>query len=86
MSDVVDDNVKNAVISTRIYKSEQASWGKLKETSPEKYSQTNHAYAQQGADAWLSDGSTGSKYQGGGGVIEYVDVQGKLAKRNPRDC
>lgn len=83
MSNVIDDNVKNAVISTRIYQSEQSSWNKLKEENPEKYSQTNHAYSKQGADAWLNDGATGSTYNGGGGVIEYVDVQGKLAKEIP---
>lgn len=83
MSQVVDDNVKNAVISTRIYQAEQSAWQKLQEESPEKYSQINHAYASQMSDAWLGDGKTGSTYRGGGGVIEYVDVEGKLSTKIP---
>ena len=83
MSQVVDDNVKNAVISTRIYQSEQAAWQKLKDENPEKYSEINHAYAGRASDYWLSDGKTGSVYKGGGGVIQYVDVQGKLSEKIP---
>lgn len=83
MSDVVDDNVKNAVISTRIYRAEQAAWQKLRDENPEKYSETNHAFANQAANQWLLDGQTGSKYNGGGGVIEFSDVQGKLAEQIP---
>jgi len=83
MSNVVDDNVRNAVISTKIYQSEQAAWAKLRDENPEKYSEVNHAYSRQGADAWLNDGGTGTVYNGGGGTIQYVDVGGKLAKEIP---
>ena len=83
MSQVVDDNVMNAVYSTRVYKGEQAAWSQLKQNKPEKYSEVNHAYASRASQAWLNDGQTGSKYNGGGGVIEYVDVQGKLASKIP---
>lgn len=84
MSSVVDDNVRNAVISTKVYQTEQAAWSKLKEDDPEKYSQVNHAYAGQISNEWLNDGETGTKYRGGGGVIEYTDVQGKMAAEIPK--
>lgn len=83
MSQVVDDTVLNAVMSTRVYQSEQAAWSKLRQDNPEKYSEVNHAYASRAANAWLNDGQTGSSYGGGGGVIEYVDVQGKLSEKIP---
>lgn len=83
LTDVVDDNVKNAVLSTRIYRSEQAAWDKLREEKPDKYNEANHAYAMQGANAWLNDGKTGSKYKGGGDVIEYVDLSEKIMKNLP---
>lgn len=83
MGSVIDDRVKNAVVSTRIYQSEQAAWSKLREDNPEKYSQVNHAYASQAPNAWLNDEQIGSKYRGGGGVIEYQDVQGKLSEKIP---
>lgn len=83
MGQVVDDNVTNAVISTRMYRSEQAAWNKLKQESPDKYSEINHAYASQAPNAWLNDGNVGSRYNGGGGVIEYTDVQGKLSEKIP---
>lgn len=83
LSDVVDDNVKNAVLSTRIYRSEQAAWDKLREEKPDKYNEANHAYAMQGANSWLNDGKTGSKYNGGGEVIEFVDLSKKIMDNLP---
>lgn len=83
LTDVVDDNVKNAVLSTRRYRSEQAAWDKLKEDDPEKYSQLNRNYAMQGANSWLNDGKVGSEYKGGGGVIEFVDLSEKIMDNLP---
>jgi hypothetical protein len=84
LTDVVDDNVKNAVLSTQVYRSEQAAWDKLKEEKPDKYNQANHAYAMQGSNAWLNDGKVGSKYNGGGDVIEYTDLSKKIMDNLPK--
>lgn len=83
LEEVVDDNVANAITSTALYRQEQKAWKKLKEENPDKYSQVNHAYAHQNADAWLSDGQVGSKYRGGGGVIEYQDLSKKIMDNLP---
>jgi hypothetical protein len=74
MGQVVDDNVKNAVLSSKIYRGEQAAWKKLQEDEPDKYARQNYEFAQQRAQSWLADGEVGKKYNGGGGVIEFVDV------------
>jgi hypothetical protein len=74
MGQVLDDNVKNAVLSSKIYRNEQSSWKKLQEDDPDKYARQNYEFAQQGAQSWLADGQAGSKYNGGGGIIEFVDV------------
>ena len=74
MGQVIDDNVKNAVLSSKIYRNEQSSWKKLQEDDPDKYARQNYEFAQQRAQGWLADGKAGSKYNGGGGVIEFVDV------------
>jgi len=74
MGQVVDDNVKNAVLSSKIYRREKSAWKKLQEDDPDKYAKQNYEFAQQRAQSWLADGEVGSSYNGGGGVIEYVDV------------
>lgn len=83
LSEVIDENVMNAVVSTKVYRSEQQAWAKLKEDDPDKYNQVNHSYAHQASEDWLSNQKVGDKYKGGGGVIEYQDVQGKLNKELP---
>ena len=74
MGQVLDENVKTAVLSSKVYRNEKAAWNKLKEDNPDKYAEQNYQFAQQGAQSWLSDGKVGSAYNGGGGVIEYIDV------------
>lgn len=83
LTQTIDDNVRNAVIGTRLYRSEQADWKKLKEDSPEKYSDLNYNYAMQGAQAWLTDGKAGTKYGGGGGTIEFIDLSKKIMENLP---
>jgi hypothetical protein len=75
---VADDNVKNAVFSTKLYRAEQAEWDKIRKDSPEKYSETNHAYASRVSKQWLADQTVGKRYTGGGGFIEYRDLSKKL--------
>ncbi len=81
VSEVVDDNVKNAVLSTKVYRSEQAEWAKKQEEEPELYSEDNYQYAMRGANAWLNDEKVGTKYNGGGGFIAY-DNYGKRVQDN----
>lgn len=83
LSEVVDEPIKNAVLSTKLLRSEQAAWKKLHEDSPELYNPTNQAYAMQNANAWMEDGKVGSKYGGGGGVIEYEDLSKKIMDNLP---
>jgi hypothetical protein len=81
VSEVVDDNVKNAVLSTKVYRSEQAEWAKKQEEEPDLYSEDNYQYAMRGANAWLNDEKVGTKYNGGGGFIAY-DNYGKRVQDN----
>ncbi len=81
VAEVVDDNVKNAVLSTKVYRSEQAEWAKMQEEKPELYSEDNYQFAMRGANAWLNDGKYGTKYNGGGGFIAY-DNYGKRVQDN----
>ena len=78
INQVADENVKNAVFSTKLYRAEQAEWEKVKKDNPEKYSQLNHAYANRTASSWLNDDTVGKRYNGGAGFIEYRDLSKKL--------
>jgi hypothetical protein len=78
LTEVVDDNVKNAVLSTRVYRAEKSVWDKKKVEKPDEYSEDNYQYAMRGANAWLNDGQTGSKYNGGGGFIAYDNYDKRL--------
>lgn len=84
LSEVVDEPTKNAVLSTKLYRSEQAEWEKMKVDKPDLYSDLNRSYAMRGANAWLSDGQVGTKYKGGGGFIAFSDVNAKLTKDLPK--
>jgi len=83
VGNIVDDNIKTAITSTATIRAESAAWAKLKEDDPEKYSDLNKGYAQQGANAYLATNDIGRGYGGGGGVIHYTDVQAKLRKELP---
>lgn len=74
INQIVDDNVKNAVYSTRLFRNEQQQWQQLKEKNPELYNQTNHAYAMRSSEAWRTSDKVGDVYRGGGDPIPYTDV------------
>jgi len=78
LTEVVDDNVKNAVLSTRKYRSEQAVWEKMKVDKPDDYSEDNYQYAMRNDNAWLNDGQVGTEYKGGGGFIKYDNYDKRL--------
>lgn len=83
LTTVVDENVKNAVLSTRVFRAEQKDWAKLEEEEPEFFNAGNKRYAQQGANNWLNDGTVGQKYNGGGGVIRYDDYHKRWQEAIP---
>lgn len=78
LSEVIDENVMNAVVSTKVYRSEQQAWSKLFEDHPEKYSEANHALAKKSSEEWLAKEKVGAKYEGGGGIIEYDNYNKRL--------
>lgn len=78
LTEVVDDNVKNAAISTKIYRAEKSVWDKKRTEKPEEYSEDNYQVAMRGAEAWLNDGQVGTKYNGGGGFIAYDNYEKRL--------
>ena len=84
LSQVIDDNVKNAVLSTKLFRSEQSAWDELETKNPERYNETNKRFAMQNAQAWMQDENVGSVYRGGGGVINWDDYQGRLVKELPK--
>jgi hypothetical protein len=83
LTTVVDDNVKNAVLSTRVLRAEQKEWAELKKNEPEFFNAGNKAFAMQGASEWLNDGTVGQKYNGGGGVIRYDDYHARWQEAIP---
>jgi len=83
MGTVVDDNVKNAVMSTRMFRAEQQEWNQAKEENLGLYADQNYWYAMQNASQWLNDGQVGTKYKGGGGFIPYDDVAKRLMDEMP---
>lgn len=79
----LDQNVRNALTSSNIYRMEQAAWQKLQQEKPDKFSQVNYNYQQQFAQPWLQSEKVGENYRGGAGVKEFVDVNANLTKVLP---
>ena len=80
---ILDDTVKNAVTSTAVFKAEQKAWNDFKEKNPDDYSQINYEFSQRNTMDYLNDPNVGAKYNGGGGVIPYTDVDAKINKFLP---
>lgn len=78
MGTIVDENVKNAVLSTRKRKAENTEWAKNAKENPELYADQNYWYASRNAQEWLADETVGAVYKGGGGFIAYTDVNQKI--------
>jgi hypothetical protein len=83
MSQVLDDNVKSAIVGTKILRNEQSEWADKRKNDPKLYSDSNYAYAMQNANAWMNDGQTGTAYNGGGGFFEFVDTSKILMDNIP---
>ena len=71
--DVVDDKVLNAVTSTTTRQMEDKVWAKKRE-SGEGYSDKNYAHQAKNWEKYMTDGAVGSSYKGGGGFVEYIDL------------
>ena len=84
MNQVIDDNVKTAVVSTKRLRNEQKEWEDKRKNKPEQYSDLNYAFAMQKANRWINDGATGTSYSGGGGFVEYRDVNKKIQDGLPK--
>lgn len=84
LNQVLDDNVKNAVMSTRIFRAEEAEWAEKRTKEPEKYSELNHAYALQASEPWRSSQAVGEVYRGGGGFREYINVEKQITDKLPQ--
>jgi hypothetical protein len=80
MGQILDGNVKSALTGTKILRNEQAEWAAANKKDPKLYSNANYAYAMQGANKWLTDGQTGTTYNGGGGFIAYTPAEDEINK------
>jgi len=76
---VLDDNVKNAVASTREYRGFMQKMEELKKTNKAAYNQINEAYALRGFRNYLENDEVGERL-GSINYSEYRDVQGKADK------
>lgn len=84
MNQVIDETVKTAVVSTKRLRNEQKEWEDKRKNKPELYSDLNYAFAMRKANSWINDGKTGSSYGGGGGFVEYRDVNKKIQDALPK--
>lgn len=84
MNQVIDDTVKTAVVSTKRLRNEQKEWEDKRKNKPELYSDLNYSFAMQKANRWINDGSVGTSYSGGGGFVEYRDVNKKVQDVLPK--
>jgi len=60
ISSAADKNVLNGYYSTLAYRDYEAEWEKIREESPELYSDANYQYGLQNFYNWISDGQTGT--------------------------
>ena len=80
VNQVLDDKVKNAVVSTKMIDAEDKVWKSWRDKADGKYSERNHAYALARSDRERYENSkeAGAMYKGGAGFIEYRDLSKKL--------
>lgn len=84
MDNFVDDNVINAVVSTKGLKSDLSTWSQVREEEPEKFGEQNYRYAMEKTKAYTDNDKIGQKYNGEASFIEYVDVN-KLMHENAQE-
>ena len=87
LNEFVDDNVINAVTSTKRFKNEMNEWEQARKETPDKYNEINRQYAisnNPNYHNWINSEEVGSLYQGGSGFIEYVDVNKRILENLPK--
>lgn len=86
ISQVLDDKVKTAVLSTKRMQAEDAEWEEMKKSKPELYSQLNHQYAVSKSDRerYLLSKDVGDTYAGGADFIEHRDISKKFMDNLPK--
>jgi ribosomal protein S8 len=82
-NEIFDESTQNAIVGTKILQNEQAEWADKRKNKPGEFSQENYEFAMRKASSWLNDKTVGTSYNGGGGFIEYRDVNAKLMKALP---
>ena len=86
MHQFIDDNIINAVASTRRMRSEDKEVEEMRKKNPDKYNEANQkwAMARSGRNEYLQSQEVGEVYRGGYGFVEYRDLQSKLSKHAPK--
>ena len=87
VSQVLDENVKGAVLSTKQIQAEDKMMDDLRKNDKDgKYSQLNHQYALAKSDRsrYLGSKELGDKYKGGFNYTEYRDVSKKILDNLPK--
>jgi hypothetical protein len=82
----VDDNVINAVTSTKLFRSEMNEWATAKKENRDKYRERNKNFVMANNPNlanWLGSDEIGQTYRGGSGFVEYVDYNQKLTEEMP---
>lgn len=86
MSQVLDDNVKTAILSTKKMQAEDAEWADKRKNKPDLYSQTNHQYALNvlsDRQRYLTSKEVGDTYKGGADFFEFRDTTKKFMDNLP---
>lgn len=84
---VVDENVINAVASTKRYNSDMQEWAHAKANNPDKYRDRNKDYVMSNnpnLQNWLGSEEVGAVYNGGSGFVEYVDYNKRMLEEMPK--
>ena len=84
---VVDENVINAVASTKRYNNEMQEWAHAKANDPDKYRDRNKDYVMSNnpnLQNWLGSEEVGAVYNGGSGFVEYVDYNKRMLEEMPK--
>lgn len=74
VSGALDENVINAISSTKSYQNQMAKIEEIKKSKPESWSQQNQEFATQDLQRYLSTTEAGDKYQARE-YVNYKDVQ-----------
>ena len=83
MDNFVDDNVINAVVSTKSFKSDLSKWSQVQEDDPDRFGEQNYRYAMNRAQNYLANDKVGQKYNGEASFIEHVDLHKMFSEKAP---